>query len=324
MRQGGKIAGVIFILICFAAEIYLQKECKQQAKITAVASILIAVLIFLAALYKNKTQKLFSTIFNAFKGGIASLLGLLLIIYAGLQINWFGNYIANYIDKGEDLYRAITTAAFFCIPFFALPFFTRQPVAGSRQPEFLITTLSKNSREQLQLFINAGFNKAEIFKMIPGLKFWNWEPTIEVLKKYGTIQTVFLLISEGVAKEFEGLSSGKFTGVDIYRSMLQQQGLDHVQVQVIPVINPNDLVHFKTELEIKLNDILDNPAYPDEKLIFEITGGTAMASVALVLLAFKGKRRAVYKQQDGGKEIIMMEPDVQSIKELWQQILESL
>lgn len=64
-----------------------------------------------------------------------------------------------------------------------------------------------------------------------------------------------------------------------------------------------------------------NQNYQDKDIIFNITGGTAAISAAMIIKAIKGDRRAEYTNQDTG--IIENVPiTILSVKELWAELLE--
>lgn len=324
MKPIAKILAVTLILVCLATELYLMRYHKDCLMPLSIISALLTLFVLILAWYLNKTEQLFVTIFNAFKAGLASVLGLLLIIYTALHIGWLGSYITNYVDNGGTPYPALLVLSFFCFPFFVLPFFYCKKKQGETPPEVFISTLSWNTKSDIQMFIDQGFEEVPIATLL-GKRQWNWLPAIKVLKKWHSIKKMYLLVSEGAAKEFEGLvTPDGHKDLGIYQYMLLLLGLQRVELHLIKVSNPNNVVKFKEEVATKLANLLDNKEYPDEKLLFDITGGTAIASVALILLAYKGKRQAVYLEQEIGKEPQIFNPDTQSFKELWQQILESL
>jgi hypothetical protein len=324
MKPIHQIIAIALTVACFAVELHLLRAHKNQLATAAIASAAVATGLLLLAWRLRKTEKLFVTVFNAFKAGLANVLGLLLIIYAALHIGWLGNHFASYTDNGSSLYPVLLVASFFCLPFFVIPFLYGKKPTGEVPPEVFVSTLSWNSKSNIQLFVDNDFDK-EAIAIALGKQQWNWLPSLMVLNKYPTIKKMYLLVSEGAAKEFEGLSTADgHQDLDIYKYMLQRLGLQRVELHLIKVINPGNIVDFKKEAEKKLANLLNNHEYPDEKMLFDITGGTAVASVALILLAYKGKRRAVYLEQGTNKGPEIFNPDTQDFKELWQQILERL
>ncbi len=313
MKPISKIAVIFLIIACFATEVWLMRTYKADMMPFAVVSALIAVFFLSVVWCVDKQYLLFVTILNAFKAGLAGILGLLLILFTALHIGWLGTCITNYTDNNGSLYEALFVLSIFCIPFFIMPlFYPREREEEEVSPEVLISSLSKNEKATIQEFIGTG--------KLP----WNWQPSVNVLKGNSSIHTMYLLASEGTAAAFEGLQTDGYRELELYRLMLQQQGLQHVNLIILKVINPNNLVDYKRDLENKLAGVLNNKQYPDEKLLFDITGGTVISSVVMILLAYKGKRRAVYQQQDGNKDLEIINPDTQNFKELWQQILEGL
>jgi hypothetical protein len=324
MKPIAKIVALILLVGCFIVELYLLRAYKSQLAPIAIASAAAAAFFLFAAWCLNKTEQLFVTVFNAFKAGLASILGLLLIIYAALHIGWLGNYIANFIENGSSLYPALMVASFFCLPFFLIPFLYTPSKPAETPPQVLITTLSWNRKADIETFIQHQFDREKIEAGYPSGKFWNWYPIIEALQKYSTIQTLYLLISEDTAKELEGIECNGHRQEGVYKYMLEVLGLGKVTVHLIKTINPQEIDLYKQDVEKKLTDLLNNKTFADEVMLFDLTGGTAIASVAMVLLAYKGKRRAIYKQQGFDKKLTIFNPDTQSFRELWQQILESL
>lgn len=312
MSNTRNLLATLMVLGLASLEIFLLKQNNTNACGIAWLSAGLPVVLLSLAYSLNKTTLIFVTFFNAFKAGLASLLGLVLILYTALHIGWMGSYINDYIEKGEHLAKAFTVIGFFCTPFFIIPFFYARKKPGISLPEVLISNLSYNDTAKISQYIQNN--------VLP----WNWEPTIEILNTHKSINKIYLLVSETAGAQFKGLSYQGVSDVEIYRQMLREKGLGHVQLFFRNIIDPNDLFDYKRDAEKQLADVLDESKYPDEKLVFDITGSTVFSSIAMVLLAFKGKRMAVYKQQSGPKGVPLFNPDTQSIRELWQQILESL
>jgi hypothetical protein len=323
LKPAGKIWGTFIVLVCLIAEVLLLKEYKYMAKEIALLSAAFAVFAWSLVWWKRKTELLFVTIFNAFKAGLASVLGLILIVHVIIHLGFIGTDISNYIDKGEGLYQAFISLCFLCIPFFILPLFAKKKKYNYLQPEILIATLSFNKSDRIRNFIENQFDETLLNKN-ETRQFWNWLPVLKILTQQPSIKKLYLLVSQDVMKEFAGIEYHNTEGINIYRKMLDEKQFTNVALEIVPIKNPVDFIQCKAEIEQKLHSLLADTNIPDEKLLFDLTGGTAVASIVMVLLAFTGKRRAVYQKQEDGFDVEIIEPDVQNIRELWQQILENL
>ena len=133
----------------------------------------------------------------------------------------------------------------------------------------------------------------EMFKDLRG----NWTPALRaVLHENEHLEKVFVLLSNEV-KDYFGNFLEFLKVIPFLKSRIDRKELD-----IIP-LGPCDFNEFK-EVHRRLNDGLDKVKnYHDEDISFNITGGTAAVSVAMIIEAVYEKRQAEYIRQDN-KELV--------------------
>lgn len=320
-------AGIVVVIFCFVAELFLLKNYKGCIKeIVIILAIAITILWLLVKTLK-KTELLFVTVFYAFKAGLANMLGLFLIFYMLIQFGLLTNYLSSYVVDNNNIYSLIICVfylLFFVLPFLIIALFSNKSSNKYPDPKVLISTLSKNKYERIEEFIKNDFDESKLNDTVHQ-RFWNWLPTIKILKQYPSIKHLYLFVSSDVIKEFEGFSIDNNNGLDIYKTMLSKKGLlPRVSLQFIYVSNPVNYSEYKVLVESKLKPLFENKKISEDKLLFDLTSGTAITSIVMMMQAFKGKRRAIYMKQEGNYDVEIIEPDIHSFKELWQEILHSL
>lgn len=317
--------GIVVVILCFSAEIDIIKNYQDQIDRISLTLALVTFFVWFFLYLLNKTELLFVSIFNAFKAGLSSILGLFLVLHTIIHTDLITSYISEYINNGKSFYPALLSVSFFCLPFFILSLISKKEKIKYRDPEILISSLSLNKRDVIQKFIDNNFNES-ILNDAVNRRFWNWLPLIKVLRKYSSIKKVFLLVSKDVKKEFEGLQNRSEIGFEIYKRVLAEKVLtaNNVELEIVEVINPSNYDEYKVNLEKKLYTVFNHKKNLDDVLLFDLTSGTAISTIVMLIFAFKGNRRAIYQRQEENFDLEIIQPDVQTLRELWQQILENL
>jgi hypothetical protein len=81
----------------------------------------------------------------------------------------------------------------------------------------------------------------------------------------------------------------------------------------------NDFYDVKSKLQSLISEQVLGKGFDDSDLLFNITGGTAQVTAAMILSSLKGDRKAEYIHQNTG-EVVSVDVDILTIQDLWDEI----
>jgi hypothetical protein len=95
----------------------------------------------------------------------------------------------------------------------------------------------------------------------------------------------------------------------------------HIKVAYSNPMEFNDFYDIKSKLQSAIQEHALGKGFIDADLLFNITGGTAQLTAAMILSALKGDRKAEYiKQNKDEIKVISVDVDVLTIQDLWDEI----
>ena len=165
----------------------------------------------------------------------------------------------------------------------------------------------------------------ELFKLDGKEINWGkWNVIRHSLEAHKSIEKIILISS----KEIHELNNtiDDLIKEDIYFSNFKLENLvkKFYPAQTIEIVysNPmefNDFYDVKSKLQSVLSEQALGKGFSDTDLLFNITGGTAQVTAAMILSSLKGDRKAEYINQNT-HEIVNVDVDVLTIQDLWDEI----
>ncbi len=125
----------------------------------------------------------------------------------------------------------------------------------------------------------------------------NWIPALRaIIHENHALEKVFVLVSDVTEKNF-----GKFVEmVRLIPAIRERLERGELVIKNVGGIDANDFASVKRRIETLTTFILKN--YSNKDMSFNITGGTAIMSSALILEAVQGERQAEYVRQGNNPE----------------------
>ena len=152
-------------------------------------------------------------------------------------------------------------------------------------------------RERLQQLGNQVLPKEETLKDLPG----NWTPALRaIIHENHVLKRVIVILSEKAKEHFANFE--KFLKVIPHLEKRITTG--DLIIEKSRVVDVSDFRDVKIELDRLLQNLKN---YEDSDISFNITGGTAMVSSAMILEAVVGDRQAEYVRQSGDKSLVRID-----------------
>ncbi len=152
-------------------------------------------------------------------------------------------------------------------------------------------------RQKLEKLGNPKLPEEQKLKDLHG----NWIPSLRaILHENDSLELVILILSDRTKGYFDDF-------IDFIKLVPQlKERLEQGSLKVIGSneIDANDFVAVRKEIERIMARIRN---YDDRDISFNITGGTAMMSAAMILEAVVGERQAEYVRQSGDRELIRID-----------------
>jgi hypothetical protein len=307
---------------------------------------------------KNNDPNILIQIILNLKGEAGNWFGIFSILYVLINLNWLSTLTWNvsFITKGEELnffssfylnridYFTLNSFGLFFVKlllileFLFLPFilFPGQKKQNPTDPKVLIAGVSllvprynkidsKELKSALDRFNTKNEEQPFDYFNIEADHWGRWNSINKSLFNRKSIEQVVLLVSHDViALNEEIIKLGK-----AYQDKFNLEKLiyDRYPDRNIKIIKSCE-IDFNTFLDAKtkIEEVLQRyvlPKYKDEEILFNITGGTAPLSTAMILHALKGERKAEYVHQKD-LNIIDIDVDVLTVQDLWDEILQKV
>lgn len=148
----------------------------------------------------------------------------------------------------------------------------------------------------------------------------NWTSIHKCLTYYTNIERVYFIVSDQAINFLSDLPPA----IEPLEMLLSEtkfgRTVDIVKIKALDVYDFNKMyTPLREETEFRLK----SHGYTDNQVMFSLTNGTVIQSIALAFLAMKGFRGSVYSRQDD-RELVELPVDIYSIRELWEEITDQL
>jgi len=312
-------------------------------KIVVVVLIIIAISILYLKLKKNDNDPLFIVfLIKGFQVKGSDLVGIFNVVFTLCSIAWIG--IELYYHTLSGVLNALIYAGFMIlypllITNYVLPKPTEQEVY---HPKVLITALSRilksdilqkslddmetenqNWKDQVFLDENGSLKKAG---SVPWGPWANWDPIRKsILEHKASFHEIIIILSNEVAIDIDKLPDNLKPDKLISDFInLVYPNLEHkIKIELKRVgVSGNDFHENMLAID-GIIQLLKHQKTDEKDILFNITGGTAAMSGAMILKAIPDERRAEYTRQDtGNTEEVPL--NIYHVKDLWTELLEKV
>jgi hypothetical protein len=309
-------------------------------KIVFIAVLITAISILYTKLKKKNNDPLFIVfLIKGFQVKGNDIVGIFNVVFTLCSISWIG------IELYFHTFNGFLNALIFAVFMILYPLLIVSPKPDENEvyhPKILITALSKifnsdilkkslnemkteNLNWEYQVFSNAdgSIKKAG---SVPWGPWANWDLIRKsIIEHKASFHEIILILSNEVAEDIDKLPAE-----------LKPEKLisDFIQL-VYPTIEHKVKIDLR-RVGVSGNDLLENGVAIDgiiqlikhrkneeKDILFNITGGTAAISGAMILKAIPGERKAEYARQDTGL-IDAVPLDIYNVKDLWAELLEKV
>lgn len=312
-------------------------------KIVVIISIIIAISILFSKLKKKNNEPLFIVfLIKGFQVKGSDIVGIFNVVFTLSSISWIGIELY-YHTLGGALNAGIYAGFMILYPLLIANYVLPKPLEEEiYHPKVLITALSKIFKyEILQESINEmqteklNWGNQKFLKpdgtikkagSVPWGPWANWDPIRKsIIEHKASFHEIIIILSNEVAED-----------IDKFPDDLKP---DKLIADFISLVYPNLVYKVKIDLKrvgVSGNDFHENLLVIDniikllhhrkieeKDILFNITGGTAAISGAMILKAIPNDRKAEYSRQDTG--IIEEVPlNIYHVKDLWTELLEKV
>jgi len=312
------------------------------SKIISIVLLITMIFTFWLKLYKEESEPLFIVyLIKGFQVKGSDLIGILNVIFVLCSIAWVGVEFYNHTLNGY-LNSLIYACFLILYPLIVARYFLpKEPSKDEYQPKILIYAVSNLEEKFLRPSLiemeekypdkwheQVFYNENGAIKTIPSGAPWgpwgNFDPLRKsIIFHKALFKEIILIVSSEASGKIDKLPEN-IKPVKLISDFLEKCFKGHdIKVKIVSDdISGNDM---KLN-EIVIKDILKTlfaRNFKNRDILFNITGGTAAISGAMILNAIPGERRAEYARQDTG--IIEDIPlDIYDVKELWNELLEKV
>ncbi|MEI6885550.1 MAG: hypothetical protein WCO02_13755 [Bacteroidota bacterium] len=310
-------------------------------KLCIIAFLLISILLIYFILSRKKKEPLFIVyLIKGFQVKGSDWIGIFNIMFTLISIAWIGNEL--YAQTLNGVYNALIFICFMLLyPLIcAILFLPQNRIKDVVKPKVLISALSLLTENDLRTCMNE-MDKPElkhkwkepIFKLTNGeLKkhkdfifgpWFKYDPIRKsIIKHGGSFKEIHLIVSSEVANSIKSLPDDLKPEALINNFLHKHFPNSKTEVFLVQHgISGNDMGMTGIGLESVLKIALRK--FKDKEILFNITGGTAAISSAMILKAIPRGRKAEYARQDTGiiEEIPL---SIYDLKDLWDELLEKV
>lgn len=293
-------------------------------------------------LEKDKNSPLFIVyLIKGFQVKGSDLVGILNVVFTLGSISWIG--IEIYYQTLHGVLNALIYTGFMIIyPLLIANYFLpKTPNKEQHPPKVLITALSMIDEEKLKnsiaemddeqlkdRWLNQTFVDSHGAVKKSGPFIWGPWGNLDPIRKSiiahkACFHEIVLIASSEVAEKIELFSKELKPDSLIYSFLNSHYPNNNIRVRIVSDgISGSDMGKNLSSLERIIQLLFENK-YSDKDILFNVTGGTAAISGAMILKAIPGERSAEYARQDTG--IIEEIPvDIYQVKELWNELLDKV
>ena len=313
-------------------------------KLTSIVFIVSLIIWLISKLRKQESEPLFIVyLIKGFQVKGSDLIGIFNVVFTLCSISWIG--IEIYYQTVSGFLNALIYAGFMILYPLLIANYLLPPTNNDEKyhPKVLISAISLLKKEDLkksieemdakypdkwldQVFYNPDgtLKTANPFSKIPWGPWGVFDPVRKsIITHQAQFHEIVLIMSSEVSvviNEFPEELKPNF----LVENFLQKHFPDKKVKVVIKSeeISGNDMKLNITSIENILNS-LSKRKFENKDILFNITGGTAAFSCAMILNAIPYERQAEYARQDTGliEEIPL---DIYDVKGLWNELLEKV
>lgn len=167
----------------------------------------------------------------------------------------------------------------------------------------------------------------EKFNFNPQSIYWGkWNVIRHSIVKHTQIEKIILITSSEIHQLITTINqlieedkTGYFGNFDMEKLIQKYYPDRNIEVIYSTAMDFNDFYNIKSRLQSTIEDHALGKGFSDADLLFNITGGTAQLTAAMILSALKGDRKAEYISQNTS-EVVSVDVDVLTIQDLWDEI----
>ncbi len=322
------LKALLFILL-FIIEYYIITS-ENNEQLIMINCILLAINLCMLTLLiiLKKADHFSAAIFKIFKNIAGNILGIIAIIYFTTHIGWIFTALRDSYttDKEHLLSQFALYLNFLFFPYLFLTFFLkkRKEEVSPKNRKVLITSLSifdynRNAEGELSPQEKKVLN---IIKDNKSYLTWgrdvNWQPVFLAVEKYKNLEEIIVLNTKQTKYQNNAIKNSNDFKDYTFEKLIKKY-FPKIKVTNDMIEKPNELQSTVEDLNFILRKKLKK--YEDKDIVFSITGGTAVISAAMSMIAIKGDRGITYMDQQSNV-IINNSVDVFDIKELWEEIID--
>ena len=311
-------------------------------KILAIGIIIFSIAILFFKLKKTKNEPLFIVyLIKGFQVKGSDLVGVFNVVFTLCSISWIG--IEIYYQTFNGFLNAVIYAGFMIFyPLLIANYILPTPLPKEQyHPKILITALSMIDANRLSKSLEEMDNENLKDKWL-NQSFINTDGTIKksgslIWGPWGNLDPIrkSIIVHNAAFHEIVLILSNEVSeNIDLLPKELKPEKLI---VDFLNKFYPNHNIKVRSVSEgISGNDMnmniygienilrsLFGRKYTNADILFNVTGGTAAISGAMILKAIPNDRRAEYARQDTG-HIEEIPLDIYQVKELWEELLEKV
>jgi len=312
-------------------------------KIVVVVLISIAISIFYLKLKKKNSEPLFIVfLIKGFQVKGSDIVGIFNVVFTLCSISWIG--IELYYHTYCGVLNALIYAGFMILyPLLIANYVLPKPIEPEvYHPKVLITALSKiYKHENLQESISEMEKerldwKDQVFKKadgsmktvgsVPWGPWANWDPIRKsIIEHKASFHEIIIILSNEVAEDIDkfpdNLKPDKL--ISDFINLVYPNLKHKVKINMKKVgVSGNDFHENMLEID-GIIQLLKHRKIDEKDILFNITGGTAAISGAMILKAIPDERRAEYTRQDTGS-IEEVPLNIFHVKDLWTELLDKV
>lgn len=320
---------------CFTSNIIL-------IKVFIIALLIVFIAILWIKLKKSDEEPLFIIyLIKGFQVKGSDMIGVFNVIFIICSISWIGSEIYKYTPT--SYLNAFIYACFMILyPLIIANYLIiRHPPRNRYNPKILLYAISNLEEKFLRLSLlemeekfsnqwrnQVFYNEDGSMKRTPNGVPWgpwgNFDPIRKSIIVHNALFDEIILIISSEASVKIDLLNDDLKPLKLVTDFLDKFFPNHkIQIKIISEeISGNDMKTNLTGLKNILNSLFVKKIN-DRDLLFNITGGTAAMSGAMILCSIPGERHAEYARQDTGV-IDDIPLDINDVKVLWKELLEKV
>ncbi len=321
------LKAIMFIGLFTVEYVVITKLENKQIILLNYIMLAVNLCMFTSLIFSKKTDHFSAFIFKIFKNIAGNILGIIAIIYFTTHIGWIFTALRDsYVTDNLHLMSQFSLYLnFLFFPYLFLTFFLkkRKDDVLPKNRKVLLTSLSifdynRNAEGELSPQDKKVLN---VIKSKKDYHTWgrdvNWQPIFLAIEKYENLKEIIVLNTKQTKYQNNAIKNSNDYKNYTFEKLIRNY-FPKIEVTNAMIENPNELQSTVEDLNFILRKKLKN--YEDKDIVFSITGGTAVITAAMSMVAIKGDRGITYMDQQ--KNItINNSVDVFDIKELWEEII---